>query len=197
MGSKAIFNLCLKVVGVYYALKALNMLPATITQSVLTWNAWRYTDRDGAMGMMLNYKLASVLSVIIPLLLFILALLIILNSEKIVNLLIKKDASTDKDTSSHLAVIALDLSIKIFGVFSLFSSVPYFSKLLSRYWIMKENLRLYDNTGKIELASSGTTAVVYLVAGFLLLFYSDPLSKKITKFGPTALKNSEAENEPS
>ena len=43
MNSRAVLNICLKVVGVFYALKALNMLPSTITQVIFTWDAWKYT----------------------------------------------------------------------------------------------------------------------------------------------------------
>ena len=46
MSSKTILNICLKVVGVYYALNALNMFPSTISQLVLTWDAMKNVDKN-------------------------------------------------------------------------------------------------------------------------------------------------------
>lgn len=193
MSSKTILNICLKVVGVYYALNALNMLPSTISQLVLTWDAMKNVDQNDAFGMILNFKLASLLSVIIPILLFVLAMIVIFKSEKIVTFLVKKDEILNPTASDNHFTFALNISIKIFGFFSLFSSVPYLSKLLSRYWIMKDNLKLYDNTGKIELASAGITAVIYIVTGILLLLYSTPLSEKLMRNGVGRTKRTDYE----
>ena len=193
MSSNTILNICLKVVGVYYALNALNMLPSTVSQLVLTWDAMKNADQNDSLGMMLNYKLASVLSVIIPILLVGIALIVIFKSEKIVTYLVKKDEITKPISSENNFNFAFDISIKIFGFFSLFSSVPYLSKLLSRYWIMKDNLKLYDNTGKIELASAGITAVIYIVAGLLLLVYSATLSERLMRIGVDSAKRTDYE----
>ena len=181
MRSKTILNICLKVVGVYYALNALNMLPSTISQLILTWDAWKYAAEDDPMRMMINYKLASVLSILIPILLFVLALIIIFKSESIVNFLLKDDDASEQTLSDNLSDTALDISIKIFGFFSFLSSIPHLSKLLSRYWIMKGNIKLYDNTGKIELVSSAISVVLYILVGFLLIYYSKPLSQRLLR----------------
>lgn len=179
MSSKTILNICLKVVGIYYALNALNMIPSTVSQLILTWEAWKRTAENDPVGLMLNYKLASFFSILIIILLFVFALLIILKSDKIVNFLLKNDEASNITLSDNFAFTALDISIKIFGLFSVIYSIPSLSKLLSRYWIMKESIKFYDNTGKIELASAGISAVLYILVGLLLVFYSRPLSQRL------------------
>jgi hypothetical protein len=151
MKTDTVLNICLKVLGVFYALKALNMLPSTISQVVLTWDVWQQAGEHDPLRMMVNYKVASMVSVLIPILLFVIA----------------------------LPMNAMAISIKIFGFFSVLSAVPHLSNLLSRYWIMRENLRLYDNTGKIELASSAICTVLYVGVGLLLIFFSSALAKKL------------------
>ena len=130
--------------------------------------------------MMINYKLASIVGLIIPFLLLFGALLVVFKSERITNLLDRKNDFSEDDLAANLSPFALDVSIKIFGLFSILSSIPYLSGLLSRFWIMKGNIKLYDNTGKIELASSGISAALYILVGNLLLYYSGALTQKLS-----------------
>ena len=147
MNSRPILNICLKVMGVYYALSALNMLPSSISQVILFWGAWKQTVRSDPLNIMVNFKSASLVGLFIPILLFLLALFIIFKSEKIVNLLLRKEEPHNNAPLNDLSFTALNLSIKIFGFFSFLSSIPYVSDLLSNYWVMKENLKLYDYNG--------------------------------------------------
>jgi len=181
MSSKSLFNLCLKIVGVYYALSALSMLPSTISQMVLLWDAWKYTTQNDPLKLMVNYKTASLVGLFIPILLFLFALLIIFKSEKITNLLLRKEDLLNNARLSDFSVTALNFSIKIFGFFSLLSSIPYVSDLLSNYLVMRENLKLYDNTGKIKLASSGISAILYISVGLMLIFYSSVIANRLLK----------------
>lgn len=82
MNSRAIINLCLKVMGVYYALSALNMLPTNVTQIILTWDSWKFAAKDDPLQLMLNYKFAALANLLIPVLLFIISLFVIFKSEK-------------------------------------------------------------------------------------------------------------------
>jgi hypothetical protein len=180
MDSRSLFNICLKVLGVYYALSALNMLPSTISQIALFWDSWKYTPQADPLKLMVNYKIASLVGIIIPVLLFLFSLLIIVKSEKIAAFLLKKELPNNA-SSDNLSITALNFSIKIFGFFSVLSSIPYVSDLLSSYWVMRENLKFYDNTGKIKLASSGISAVLYVCIGLLLIFYSSGIADKLLK----------------
>jgi hypothetical protein len=180
MKTDTVLNICLKVLGVFYALKALNMLPSTISQVVLTWDVWQQAGEHDPLRMMVNYKVASMVSVLIPILLFVIALFLVFKSENIVRFLCsRQDLSSDAAIADNLPMNAMTISIKIFGFFSVLSAVPHLSNLLSRYWIMRENLRLYDNTGKIELASSAICTVLYVGVGLLLIFFSSALAKKL------------------
>ena len=42
----SLLNICLKIMGVYYALSALNTLPASILQTVMFWNAGQYNRQN-------------------------------------------------------------------------------------------------------------------------------------------------------
>ena len=179
MTSKSLLNICLKVMGVYYALSALNMLPSSISQIVIFWDAWKYTAEKDPLAMMINYKIASLVGLFIPILLFLFALLIILKSEKIANFLLRKEEFLDNPPSDGLASNALNFSIKIFGFFSILSSIPFISDLLSNYWVMRENLKFYDKMGKIKLASFGISAILYITVGLILIFYSSVIADKL------------------
>ncbi len=181
MSLKSIFNICLKITGVYYALSALNMLPLTISQIVLFWDSWKYTPQNDPLKLMVNYKIASLVGFFIPIFLFLFSLLIIFKSEKIATFLLRKEELPNNAYLDNLSITALNFSIKIFGFFSVLSSIPYVSDLLSSYWVMRENLKFYDNTGKIKLASSGISAVLYVTVGLLLIFYSSVIADKLLK----------------
>jgi hypothetical protein len=133
MNSKSILNVCLKVMGVYYALSALNMLPSGISQIFLFWDVWKYTAQKAPLALMINYKIASLVGLFIPILLFFFSLLIIFNSEKIANFLFRKEQVLANSPSDDLPSTVLNLSIKIFGFFSVLSSIPFISDLLSSY----------------------------------------------------------------
>jgi hypothetical protein len=181
MSSKSILNICLKVTGVYYALSALNMLPSGIAQIVLFWDSWKYTTNNDPLKLMINYKSASLVGLLIPILLFLFAVLIIVKSEKITNFLLRKEEPLNNAGLNDVSITFLNFSIKIFGFFSLLSSIPYVSDLLSNYWVMRENLKLYDNTGKIKLASSGISIVLYVCIGLILIFYSRGIAHKLLR----------------
>ena len=180
MKTDTLLNICLKVLGIFYALKALNMLPSSISQVILTWDVWHQAAEHDTLRIMVNYKVASIVSMLIPILLFVIALLLVLKSEYIVRFFCsREDLSSDVTSTDGLPMNAMNISIKIFGLFSVLSAVPHLSKLLSRYWIMRENLKLYDNLGKIELASSAISTVLYVGVGLLLIFSSSVLAKKL------------------
>lgn len=181
MTSKSLLNICLKVMGVYYGLSALNTLPTSILQTVMFWNAWQYNTQNDPLRFMVNYKIASLVGLFIPILLFFFSLLIIFKSEKIANFLLKREGAINNTHWDILPVTALNISIKILGFFSLLSAIPYVSDLLSNYWIMREDLKLYDLTGKIKLASFGISALLYVCIGLILIFYSSMIADRLVK----------------
>ena len=160
MTSKSLLNICLKIMGVYYALSALNTLPASILQTVMFWNAMQYSRQNDPLSTMISYRAASLVGLLIPLLLFFFSLLIIFKSEKISNFVLKRGDSVTTH-ADILPAAALNIPIKISGFFSLLTAVPYVSDLLSNYWVMKENLKLYELSAKIKLASSAICVVLY------------------------------------
>lgn len=74
----------------------------------------------------------------------------------------------------------LNISIKIFGFFSILSSIRPISSLLAKYLVMKDSINLYDSKGKITLASSALEALLYILAGAILIYYSAYIAKKIS-----------------
>jgi hypothetical protein len=181
MTSKSLLNICLKVMGVYYGLSALNTLPTSILQTVMFWNAWQYNTQNDPLRFMVNYKIASLVGLFIPILLFFFSLLIIFKSEKISSFLLRREGTINNTHWDILPVTALNISIKILGFFSLLSAIPYVSDLLSNYWIMREDLKLYDLTGKIKLASFGISALLYVCIGLILIFYSSMIADRLVK----------------
>jgi hypothetical protein len=107
-------------------------------------------------------------------------LLIIFKSEKISNFVLKRGDSVTTH-ADILPATALNISIKIFGFFSLLTAVPYVSDLLSNYWVMKENLKLYELSAKIKLASSAICVVLYICIGLIIIFYSSPITDRLLK----------------
>lgn len=179
MSTRLMLNICLKVVGVFYALKALNYLPSTISQLVLTWHAWSQQDKD-PLGMMFNYKLAAVVSILIPIVLFVIALVLILKSESLARYLVPTDDSLKDILPSDSSNVVLSICIKIFGFFSVLSAVPHVSRFASRLWIMKENIKYYDKTGKIDLGTAGIAVALYIGVGLILIFHSDNIAQKLS-----------------
>lgn len=181
MNSKSIFNICLKVMGVYYALNSLNMLPSSVSQTILFWDAMNRNSQNDSIGMMVNFKSASIAGLLIPILLFLFALLIIFKSENIANYLFRKDEPLNSEHLDSLSITVFNLCIKIFGFFAVLSSIPYVADLLSNYWVMRENLKFYDDPGKIKNASSAISAVLYIIIGLVLIFNSSTLANKLSK----------------
>ncbi|HYA13817.1 MAG TPA: hypothetical protein VEF33_05715 [Syntrophales bacterium] len=128
---------------------------------------------------MINYRIASILSFLIPILLFLLALLIIFKSEQIGTFLLRKDQVPTDEQSIRLSDTALNISIKVFGIYSILSSIPHIASLLSTYLVMRENVKYFDNQGMIKLASSGVSTILYVGVGIGLIFYSKALANKI------------------
>jgi hypothetical protein len=79
--------------------------------------------------------------------------------------------------SSHMV---LSICIKVFGFFSVLSTIPYVSRFASRLWIMKEDIKYYDKTGKIYLASAGIATALYIGVGLSLIFRSDKIAQKLS-----------------
>lgn len=180
MSSKITLNLCLKVVGVYYALSALNTLPSSISQIILTWDSWKAVAPNDPLNIMLNFKAAALASIITPLIMFVISLAFIFKSESITSIILKYDDPTNSgglDLSKILTV-----SLILLGFFSFLSSIPAISSLLSKCLIFKNNIKLYDDKGKIELAYSSLRAFLYILAGLFLIRYSVPITKKVTVF---------------
>ena len=177
MNSRSVLNLCIKVMGIYYALSALNMLPSSISQTILTWDSWKYAAKDDSLQMMMNFKVAALASMMIPLILFAISLLIVFNSEKICNFILKDEDSCYGEKWKN---DILNIAIKMFGFFSLLSAIPPISSLLSKYWIMKDSIKLYDKTAKIELTSSGLRAFIYILVGVFLVLCSSAVAKRVS-----------------
>ncbi len=182
MSNKVILSISLKVMGVYYALSALNMLPSAITQIVLFWDAWKPTTQNDPLNNMLTFRMAAFAGILIPVLLFLFASLIVFKSDRISNFLLRKERYLNNNFSSDFSNTVLNYSIKIFGFFSLLSSIRYISELLSKYLVMKDNLTFYDSPSKINLASSGISAALYICVGLILVFYSRAVADKLLKF---------------
>ena len=163
--------------GVYYALSALNTLPASILQTVIFWNAGQFNRQNDPLGTMMSLSLVGIL---IPFLLFFFSLLITFKSEKISNFVFKRGDSVTTH-ADILPATALNISIKLFGFFSLLTAIPYVSDLLSNYWVMKENLKLYELSAKIKLASSAISFVLYVCIGFILIFYSSAITDRLLR----------------
>ncbi len=181
MSSKSIFNICLKVIGVYYALSSLNMLPSSIGQTILFWNTMNHNNQNDSLGMMVNIKSASIVSMVIPTLLFLFSLLIIFKSQNISNYLLEKDEPLAIEHSDSLSITVLNFCIKMFGFFAILSSIPYLADLLSIYWVMRENLKFYDDPSKIKYASSAISAVLYIIIGLVLILNSSMLANRLLK----------------
>ena len=181
MTSKSLLNMSLKIMGVYYALSALNTLPTSISQTVMFWDAWKYTTQNDPLRLMINYKIVSLVGLFIPILLFFFSLLIIFKSEKISNFLLKREGTINNTHWDILPTTVLNISIKIFGFFSLLTAIPYVSDLLSNYWVMREDLKLYDLTAKIKLASFAISVLLYVCIGFILILYSSVIADRLLK----------------
>ncbi len=181
MTSKSLLNICLKIMGVYYGLSALNTLPTSILQTVMFWNAWQYNTQNDPLSIMINYKTASIVGLLIPILLFFFSLLIIFKSEKISNFLLKREGSVNNTYGDILPTTALNISIKIFGFFSILAAIPYVSDLLSNYWVMREDLKLYERAAKIKLASFAISVLLYVCIGLILIFYSSVIADRFLK----------------
>jgi hypothetical protein len=183
MNSQNILNVCLKVVGLFHALKALNMLPSTISQLIITWDAWKFAPEDDSLGIIANYKIASIVSILIPILVFTISVIIVFKSKAIINFIMKRESEQSFTVSEPFSINALDISVRLFGFFSILLAIPHLSSLLSRYLIMKDQIKLYQNTVKIELATSGIATILYVSVGLLLIFSSQQISKKLSKIG--------------
>lgn len=179
MSTRLILNICLKVVGVFYALKAINYLPSAISQLVLMWHTWSEKDKY-PLDMMANYKLATTVSILIPIILFVIALVLILKSESLARYLLPADDSLKEVLPSDASNVVLSICIKIFGFFSVLSAIPYVARLASRLWIIRENLKYYDTTGKIDLGTAGIASVLYIGVGLILIFHSDKIAQKLS-----------------
>ena len=111
MSTRLILNICLKVVGVFYALKALNYLPGNISQLVITWQAFGKTPDKDPLGMIFNYKLATIVSILIPIVLFAIALALILKSESLARYLIQTEDSLKEILPSDSSHVILSICI--------------------------------------------------------------------------------------
>ncbi len=181
MTSASILNICLEIMGVYYGLSALNRIPAGILETVMFWNAWQYHGQNDPVRITISYKTASLIGLLIPILLFFFSLLIIFKSERISDFLLKRDGSINNESWEFLPAPVLNISIKIFGFFSLITAIPYVSDLLSNYWVMRKDLRLYELAAKIKLASFGISALLYVCIGLILIFYSSVIADRLLK----------------
>lgn len=177
MNSKSIFNVCLKVMGMFYALSALNMLPSSITQIILTWDAWETFAKDDP-GMMLNFKSAALAGLFTPMIIFVFSLVIIFKSEKISSFILNNEDSFSCIQLDHKKILCI--SIILIGLFSILSAIPSISSVLSKYLIMTDSIKLYDNKAKIELATSALRALLYILAGAFLIRYSTSITKKFS-----------------
>lgn len=166
--------------GVYYALKALNMIPSSISQIILFWGEWNHNDQYD-LRTMVNFKSATIAGLLLPILFFFIALFIIFKSENIADYLLRNEEPFNSEHSDYLSISVLNFCIKIFGFFAILSSIPYVSDLLSKYWVMRENLKFYDDPSKVHLASSAISAVLYIITGLVLVFYSNMIANKLIK----------------
>lgn len=178
MNSNSILNLCLKVMGVFYALRAVNTLPSSISQILLTWNAWKPVAKDDPLQMMLNFKAAALASLLIPLIVFIISLVVVFKSEKICSLILKSENLYSSSKLEHSKILCI--CIILLGFFSLLESIPSISSVLSKYLIMKDSMKLYDNKAKIEVIYSVLRSILYICAGAFLILQSATIAKKIS-----------------
>ena len=119
MSSKSILNLSIKVIGVFYSLSALNMLSSSIPQIVLFWEAWKYTAQKDPLAMMVSYKIASLLALFTPILLFAFSLFITFKSERITDFLLRKEDGLGTISLDAYSRDAINLSIKRSRIFVL------------------------------------------------------------------------------
>lgn len=178
MNSDSILNLCLKIMGVFYALRAVNTLPSSISQILLTWDAWKPAAKDDPLQMMLNFKAAALASLLIPLFVFIISLVVVFKSEKICSFILKNENFYCSGKLAHSKILCI--SIILLGFYSLLESIPSISSVLSKYLIMEDSMSLYDNKAKIEVVYSVLRAIFNICAGVFLILQSATIAKKIS-----------------
>ncbi len=182
MDSKAILNVSIKVVGIFYALSAFSVLMTDIAQTIVSWDLFTHTSQGDLVSKMMEVKITYATIAATRIILFVIALILIFNSEKITTRILKENSSAAISTNiTHISI--LDLSIKIIGVFALLSAIPYISVVASKYWIMKDKLTLLDPNGKIQLTASVLSLVLYFCVGCVFIVYSDAIASKLSREG--------------
>ncbi len=174
-------NTSLKIVGVFYALSALNMLLVDTTQTILSWDLFRNFPPRDLISKMSEIEITFAAIALTRVVLFAISLTVIFKSEWIVNKIVKGGYDLEGLSPDIPSISIFDTAIKIFGFFSILSAIPYVSDVLSKYCIMKNKVELLDSHSKIALTSSGLSAILYLCTGLLLVFYSTILAEKLTR----------------
>jgi len=182
MHSKAILNISIKIVGIFYALSSISVLLTDIAQTIVSWDLFTHTSQHDIVSKMMEIKITYATIAATSIILFFISLFLIFHSEKVTTRILKEDNSSSIPTNiTHLSLF--DISIKVIGVFTLLSSIPYISDLASKYWIMKDKLMLLEANGKIELSASVLSLVLHFFVGFLFIFYSESIASKLSRAG--------------
>jgi hypothetical protein len=121
------------------------------------------------------------------------SLLFIFNSERVATKIVRESSDKASVSTDITHISILDISLKVVGIISLLSAIPYISDLTSKYWIMNDKLKILDSHGKSELSASILSVVLHLCAGFVLIFYSNILASKLCRTGLEATNTTDTD----
>jgi hypothetical protein len=178
MNLRSLLNVSIKVIGIYYTLSSLYDLTYAIPELILLWSAWKKPSPDFSVEI---FKNSVILNVFVPILFIPFLIWIVFKSEKIVNYLLKHDDTADQPFSGDISIHLLNISVKLFGLYSILLSISNLSEFMTNTWAIKEEYKYYEYAFKLEYASLGVTGVLYILAGVGLIYYSKPLSQVMVK----------------
>ena len=184
MRIQKILDICIKVIGIYYLVKTLNMIPETI---YLFMNVRKFDLADPATAStMFGAPQLVIFSILSFVFFMLLAIGLLVWSERISKYLYPEDVSEFPNLPDEFSKIAFSVCVKVIGLLTILAAIPKLSYFLSRIWIWKENLRYYDANAKIELTQSAISAILFIGVGLILIRSSEKVSGLLNQVNKTS-----------
>ena len=167
MNVRVILSICFKVVGVFYALLALNHLLRAAANIILYISQGTFKDNfssslDFALGMIGTFM-------IYPVVLLGLALWLIFKSDRLARYLQPMDERLEFELPDDCEHTSLLVGVRLFGVAAILAAIPSLSSVVSKLWVIRDNMDFIPLHEKIVSSASVVSMLLYIGVGIYMM----------------------------
>jgi len=144
----------------------------------MSWDVIHYPIGNDSVGVIKDYKISTIVNLILPLLQALFSILLINKSNLISDFVVPNNLRSKLVSKVDEKIFCL-MMVTFIAILSLYKSLPFFSSIMSTLIVLKENVLLFNYGSKVKLLSDCLSFFILLICGVICYFFRFELVRNI------------------